>query len=100
VGGDDERRAAGEGGDQARRDEEMGVDDVGLRRRARALEQVEVAALPAGTAVEHRELDLVAARAERELDLAHERAEIGRAGAGVHLRDEQDPHGRTLCAGG
>jgi MFS family permease len=40
----------------------------------------------------------VAARDELALDLRDERAEIGRVGAGVHLRDEEDAHGGSVCS--
>src|SRR5581483_1535653 len=92
VRGDDERRAAGERGDQPGRNEEVRVDDVRPRGAARPPQQLEVAALAARARVEHRELDVVAAVAQRELDLADERPEVGRTRPRVQLRDEQDPH--------
>ena len=99
VRGDDERRATCERGDQTGRDEEVRVDDVGLRRAAtRPPRERQVAELPAGARVEHGELDLVAARDERALDLRDERPEVGRVRPGIHLRDEEDPHGASVCA--
>ncbi len=99
VGGDDERRPRRERGDQPRRDEEVRVDDVGPEAAAGAVRpggERQVAGLAAGARVEHRPLDLVAARDERALHLGDERAEVGRVRARVHLRDEQDPHPRSL----
>ena len=49
-------------------------------------------ALAAAAPVEHRELDLVPALAQRVLQLRDERAEVGVGRPRVHLRDEQDPH--------
>ena len=72
---------ARERGDQAARDEEVRVHDVGPRGAQRAARELEVAELAAGARVEHRALDLVPALDERALDLRDERAEIGRVRA-------------------
>ena len=94
VGGDDERRVDRRR-DQPRRDEEVRPDDVGPRRRAHLAPQLEEAPLAAAAPVEHRELDLVPALAERQLQLRDEDAEVGVVGPRVHLRDEQDPQARS-----
>ena len=65
VRGDDERRAAGEGGDQARRHEEVGVHDVGPEApglRERGPGQAEVLLLSRSATVENGTLDVVSAR--------------------------------------
>ena len=94
--GDDERRAAGEGGNQAGGDEEVRVHDVRPRRGEGPPRQRQVAELPARARVEDGQLDLVASRDELPLDLRDERPEVGRSGAWVHLRDEQDAHGASV----
>ena len=96
VRGDDERRAAGEGGNQAGGDEEVRVHDVRPRRGEGPPRQRQVAELPARARVEDGQLDLVASRDELPLDLRDERPEVGRSGAWVHLRDEQDAHGASV----
>ena len=95
VRGDDERRVDARR-DQPGRDEEVRPDDVGPPGRGDLPPQLEEAPLPAGAPVEHGELDLVPALAERALQLRHEDAEVGVVRARVHLRDEQDPHARTV----
>ena len=93
---DDERRAGREPGEQAGRDEEMRVDDVRLepaggRERTRSEPRVlGPAAAPTG---QDDALDLVATRLERVGERRDEDAVVGLGGAGVHLRDEQDPRG-------
>ncbi len=72
----------------------MRVDDVGAAGSACAPRERQVTKLPAGARVEYRALDLVAALGEGALHLPDERPEVGRVRAGVHLRDEQDPHDR------
>ncbi len=69
----------------------MRPHDVRPRRRRDLTPQLEVPLLPAGTPVEHGQVDLVAPLPERQLELAHEHAEIGVGRPGVHLRDEEDP---------
>ena len=96
----DERRPAGKRGDQAGGHEEVRVDDIGLRRAHRLAYERQVAGLASGTGVEHRALHVVAARDELALDLRDERPEIGRVGAGIHLRDEKDAHGGSVRARG
>jgi hypothetical protein len=99
VRGDDERRSAREGGDQPGGDEEMRVDDVRplrARRSRRAASELEIAELPSGAAVEHGEVDLVPPLHELPLDLGDEGAEVGRVAPGVHLGDQQDPHGASV----
>ena len=57
--------------------------------RANLAPQLEEPLLPAGAPVEHGEVDLMAALAERRLELAHEHAEVGVGRPRVHLRDER-----------
>ena len=79
----------------------MCVDDVGAKPPCaadRPPRKRQIAQLPAGARVEHRALDLVAALGERALDLRDERPEVGVGRAGVHLGDEEDPHGASVCA--
>ena len=67
----------------------------GPRGPARAPREGQVPRLAAGARVQHCALDLVPALDERVLELRDEGAEIGRRRARVHLRDEQDTHGRS-----
>jgi hypothetical protein len=53
--------------------------------------ELEEATLAAASPVEHGQLDLVAAVAERVLELRDEGAEIGIRRPWIHLRDEEDP---------
>src|SRR5207344_242292 len=78
VSGDDERCVGGQRRDQARRDEEMGIDDVGApptRRGAGVPEELEVAAPAPGAPVEHGQVELVPPLAQRELEIPDEDAE-------------------------
>jgi hypothetical protein len=72
------------------------IDDVRPLRGERSLRECQIAELPAGTRVEDGAFDHVAARLELALDLCDERAEVGRVGPWVHLRDEQDAHGASV----
>src|SRR5205085_9108402 len=93
---DDERRACGQSGREARRDEKVGVDDVGWGAAgggSGAPGEPEVTELAAAAPVEHGELELVPALAERDLEPPDEGAELRIPRARIHLRDEQDPHG-------
>ena len=102
VGGDDQRRARRYGRNQACGHQEVRVDDIWTepaRSRSRSPGQVDVTALPSGTAVDHRQLDLVTAVEERPLQSLHEDAEVRVLGTRVHLRDEEDPQtAATLVA--
>ena len=60
------------------------------RRTLRA--QPEVAPLASGAAIEHGELELVAALAQRVGELGDEHAEVGIGRPGIHLRDDEDAH--------
>ena len=80
VGRDDQRRAGGDRGGEAGRDQEVRVHDIGAkspRDAGRLRCEPEVTTLAAGARVEHRALDLVPPVAERALDLSDERAQIG-----------------------
>src|SRR6185437_6049751 len=59
---------------------------------ARPPRKREIAELAAGARVENRAIDEVPSVGEPPLDLSDECAEVGRAGARIHLRDDQDPH--------
>ncbi len=92
---DYERRFTGERSDQPGGNEEVRVDDVGMkspRLPPRLAREGEVAKLPARAMVEHGPFDLVPARRELALELGDEDPEIGIVGPRVHLRDEQDAH--------
>ena len=93
-----QKEAEQQRGDQPRGDEKVRIDDVGPVRGERPPGKRQVAELPAGPRIEDGAFDHVAPRRELTLDLRDERPEVGRVGPGVHLRDEQDPHGgqRTL----
>src|SRR5205085_1412457 len=96
---DDERRPARERGDEAARDEEVGVDDVGPETAGRgdgAPRESEVPSLAAAPTVEDGALEDVSARGERLLEVADERSQIRVVRAGIHLRDEEDPHPAKL----
>ena len=91
----DKRSATGERADQARREEEVRVHDVGPEtagRGTRRAREPEVLHLAAAAPVEDSTLDLVPAREELLLEPAHEDAEVGVDRARVHLGDEQDLH--------
>jgi hypothetical protein len=95
MGGDDERRASGEGRQESRRDEEMRVDDVGLESAGgerRVASEREVASPSARSAIDDGALDLVSSLDERTLERRDEDPEVGIVGARVHLGDEEDPH--------
>ncbi len=95
VSGDDERRAGGERGGEAGRNEEVRVDDVGPEAAgggARVAGEPEVPCHAAAAAVDDGPLELVPSLRERLLELGDEDAEIGVFGSRVHLRDEQDAH--------
>ena len=92
VSGHHERRALRERGDQPGGDEEVRVDDVGPRGAAGGARQLEVSELPAGSAVDHGAVDLVAPLRERALHLRDEDAEVRVGRPRVHLRDEEDAH--------
>ena len=82
VRGDDERRVD-LAREQARRDEEVRPHDIGARRRAHRLAQLEEPPLAAGAAVEHGQVDLVAALPQRPLAERDERRRgRGRPGPG------------------
>ena len=98
--GDDERGTAGKRSDQSGGNEEVRVDDVRLLGCGRSPRERQIAQLPTGPRVEDGETDLVAARDERSLDLRDERPEVGRVWPGVHLGDDEDPHGASLRAAG
>ena len=96
--GDDCRGATTKHGEQARRHEEVGVDDVGTEpagSRRDVTRQGEVARAPAAP-VDDRALELVAARGEGRFEVGDERAERGRVRPRVHLGDEKDAHPATL----
>ena len=93
---DDERRAGAERRDQSARNEEVRVHDVRPPRAHGAPCKLEVAQLAARTRVEHRVIDVVAAIDELPLDLGDEGAEVRRGRPGIHLRDEQDPHAKSV----
>ena len=97
MGGDDERGARPERGDQSGRNEEVRVDDVRCRASEGPSREREVAKLPTCARVEHRAVELVPARDERVLELRDERAQIRCIRARVHLRHEQNPHARSVC---
>jgi Bacterial capsule synthesis protein PGA_cap len=97
VGGDDERCAAGKRRDQPRGDEEVRVDDIRLARGERPPSERDVAELPSGARVEDGELHFVAARDECPLDLRNERPKVWRVRPGIHLRDDENPHERSVC---
>ena len=99
MGGHDERRPRGKTCEQPGRDEEVRVDDVGadaVGGEDRAAGQPSVLRLTAAAARQHCPLDRVAASRERLLQPAYENAIVGLGVAGVHLRDEQDPHARQF----
>jgi hypothetical protein len=100
VCGDDEPGAArrrGERARRARRHEEVGVDDVGAeppRVEHRAPQQPEVLRRAASAVVDDRVADFVALRDELPLDQRDERPQVRIRRRRIHLRDEEDPHGR------
>jgi hypothetical protein len=55
-----------------------------------------VAELAAAAAIENDPLDHVAACGELALEPLHEDAEVGRRSGRIHLRDEEDAHGRII----
>src|SRR6185437_675673 len=101
VRGHNQRRPRSESGEQAGRDEEVGVDDIGPEAaRGGNGESAEprVFGFAAGTGRQHHALDRVAARLQRLLEAAHEDAVVRLGVARIHLRDQQDPH-RGILAG-
>ena len=97
VRGDDERRARRERRREARRDEEVRVDDVGPEAPRGAdgvADESEVAPPSSGRAVDDGALDLVPPRDELALEVGDEDSEVRVVRARVHLRDEEDPQGR------
>ena len=68
------------------------VGPVQARGGAGVAEEVDVAAPAASATVDHGEVELVAALAESDGKALDEDAEVGVGGAGVHLRDQEDPH--------
>src|SRR5438270_510735 len=50
------------------------------------------------TPLENGAVDLVPARDELARELRDERPEIGSVRAWIHLGDEEDPHGRSVCS--
>ena len=98
VGGDDERGAACKGREEARRDEEVRVDDVGAEgvRRPQHVDREPRVPVTSTAAVDDGPRQLVTASLERVLQRCDERAEIRRVRPGVHLGDEQDPHAGSL----
>ena len=71
----------------------------GRARTQRPLRECQVPQLPARARVEHCAVDVVPAREQLPFELRDEGAEIGSVRAGIHLRDEQDPHGASVCWG-
>jgi hypothetical protein len=104
VRGHDERCARRrERGEQAGRDEEVGVDDIRTEPagcRERPAPEAQIAALAAAPALDDRPFELVPSPRERPLEPLHEDAEIGVGRPGIHLGDEQDPHGGTTLTAG
>ncbi len=105
VGHGHERRAGREGGERPGRaggKQEVGKDDVGPEgpRAPHGLDR-EPGVLGAGATpnVDHRPLERVPLAVELPLDLRHEGAEIGVSRTGVHLGDEEDPHGAWRAGG-
>jgi hypothetical protein len=94
---DDEGRAPADGGEQSRRDEEVGVDDVGTEAAAGPQHVERQMGMPASAArpVDHRPRELVPSLLERLFERGDEGPERRRTGARVHLGDEEDPHART-----
>jgi hypothetical protein len=93
VCGDDERRSRAERGGEARRDEEVRVDDVGMKSSGDAryvAREREVAAAPPSSAVDDRTFKLVAALREAALQSGDEDAEVRIVEPRVHLGDEED----------
>ncbi len=68
------------------------VGPVPARGGAGVAEEVDVAALAARATVDHGEVELVPALAERDGKALDEDAEVGIGRARVHLRDQEDPH--------
>src|SRR5581483_9271280 len=89
--------AAGDGSDETGGNEHVRVDDVGAEAASLgggAGSQRGVAAPATFAAVEDGPGDRVATALELALGLRDEHAQVGSGGAGIHLRHEQDPHGR------
>ena len=76
----------------------MRVHDVGTRSAQRSLRELEVAEPSAGARIENGAVDLVPARDELAFELRDERPEIGSVRPRIHLRDEEDPHARSVCS--
>ena len=100
VRGDDERRAPADGGEQPRRDEEVRVHDVGPEpsRRPHDVECEPRVAAAAAAPVDDRAREIVAAGLQLPFQRGDERAEARRIRTRIHLRDEQDPHARSLLS--
>jgi hypothetical protein len=84
-----------EGRSRARREEEMRVDDVGMkpaRLGERASRQASVLGRRAAPVVDHHAGDVVSGSLELVRELLYEDAEVGSRRAGIHLRNEQDTH--------
>ena len=99
VCGDDERSATRQDAEQPGRHQEVGVGDVGPERARRAHDvprQSNVTAA-AAAAIDDSARELVPACPELALELGDERAQSGVPGR-VHLRDEQDPHSRSVLS--
>ena len=73
----------------------MRVHDVRLPRAPDATCELDVTPLAAVPVIEHGQVDVVPALAERVLHLRDEDAEVGVLRPRVHLRDEQDAHYAT-----
>ncbi len=92
VGADPSRR---EGGSRARGEEEVRVDDVGMkpaRLGERASREASVFGRRAAPVVDHHTGDVVAGALELVSKLLYEDAEVGSRGARIHLRNEQNTH--------
>ena len=96
-----ERSPRSEGADQAGRNEEVGVDDVGPEaacEREGPGRETEVSAAPALAPVENGTLDLVPSVGELALERRDEDAEVRVCRPRIHLRDEEDPQRRPIRA--
>jgi len=85
----------GEGGSRARGEEEVRVDDVGMkpaRLGERASREASVFGRRAAPVVDHHTGDVVASALELVSKLLYEDAEVGSRGARIHLRNEQNTH--------
>ena len=99
VGGDDERGARREVGDEAGGDEVVGVNDVRLRAAgdgAGFAEELQVLGASPSAAGQDGQVELVAAAPESVDERDEKRAVVGIVRPRPHLRDEEDPHAREL----